>query len=258
MIKPYYEEPNITIYCGDCLEVMKEIPDESIDLVLTDPPYNLSNKVLREFEVDRSKFRSKIMRRNKPLNFHFGEWDEREREDFLDFTEQWLKLLCKKLKEGGTIISFFNKEDISFLGWIAFNLGIRTRTIFTWCKTNPVPSFRKVNYLSSTEFIWMGSKGAWTTFNFGSQRDMKNYLITPNASSYGETEHTTEKPLSLITRFIKIHSKENDLILDSFLGSGTTLVACKELNRRGIGIEINPKYCDMAVRRLKNMTLNLL
>lgn len=147
----------------------------------------------------------------------------------------------------------FNKEDISYLGWKAKSMDIRTRTIFTWCKSNPVPSFRKVNYLSATEFIWIGSKGdkAWT-FNFKLQKEMANYFRTSNSSAYGETEHPTEKPLSLIRHFIEIHSNKGDTILDPFMGSGTTLVACKELGRKGIGIEIEPKYCAIAKKRLQN------
>ena len=248
----------IKLILGDCIEEMKKIPNESIDLVLTDPPYNLSNKVYREFGVDRSKFRSKIMRRGKPLNFHFGDWDEFEREDFLKFTIKWLTECCRVLKKEGTIISFFNKEDISFLGWEAYKLGIRTRTIFTWAKSNPVPSFRKVNYLSATEFIWIGSKGKWKTFNFKLQKEMSNYLITSNSSAYGETEHTTEKPLRLIKHFIQIHSNKNDVILDPMVGSGTTGCACKELGRNFIGIELNPKYIEMAEKRIQNTQGSLL
>lgn len=237
------------VHCADCLEFMKNIPDNSIDLILTDPPYNISKE---NDNRNRSNLNSPIMRRKSPLKYDFGEWDNMSREDFLTFTKNWLLECCRILRYGGTIISFFNKEDISFLGWETKKMNIRTRTIFTWCKQNPVPSFRKVNYLSATEFIWIGSKGKsdWT-FNFNYQKEMMNFMNIPNASSYGETEHPTEKPLKLIKHFIKIHSNQNDIILDCFLGSGTTAVACLQTNRKYIGIEISPEYCKIAEERIK-------
>jgi DNA modification methylase len=144
------------IHQGDCLELLKQIPNDSINLIITDPPYNISK--LND-NRDRSKLNSPIMRRESPLKYDFGEWDNKTREEFMEFTKSWLTECCRVLKNGGTIISFFNKEDISFLGWTSKDFGIRTRTILSWHKTNPVPSFRKVNYLSACEFLWIGSKG---------------------------------------------------------------------------------------------------
>lgn len=162
-------------------------------------------------------------------------------------------------KRGGALISFYNKEDISLLGWEAKKRGVRTRTIISWHKTNPVPSFRKVNYLSACEFIWIGSKGekAWT-FNFGRQKDMHNFFETPNSSAYKETEHPTEKPKSLLKWLIGIHSNKNDTIFDPFMGSGTTGCTCKELGRNFIGIEIEPKYFKIAEQRIKNTQESML
>lgn len=90
-----------TIVQGDCLQVMKDIPDKSIDLVLTDPPYNISKKNDRR---DRSKLNSPIMRSKKELNYDFGEWDNRNRDDFILFTNIWLGETIRVLKNGGTII----------------------------------------------------------------------------------------------------------------------------------------------------------
>jgi site-specific DNA-methyltransferase (adenine-specific) len=240
----------IDLRLGDCLEIMKDMPDKSVDLVLTDPPYNISK--LND-NRDRSKLNSPIMRRESPLKYDFGDWDNMGRVEFLEFTGKWLKECCRVLKDGGTIISFFNKEDISLLGWEGKKDGIRTRTIFTWCKTNPVPSFRKVNYLSATEFVWIGSKGekSWVC-NFKMQKEMKNYFVTSNKSAYGKTSHPTEKPESLMRHFIEIHSSDNDTVLDCFMGSGTTAIACKELGRNFIGIEIDEKYFEIAKKRISN------
>jgi site-specific DNA-methyltransferase (adenine-specific)/modification methylase len=238
------------IICGDCLEVMKEMPDNNIDLILADPPYNISK--LND-QRDRSKLNSPIMRRKSPLNYDFGGWDNMERQPFLLFTQTWLRECIRILRDGGTIISFFNKEDISYLGWEAKKLGVRTRVIISWHKTNPVPSFRKVNYLSACEFIWVGCKGdkKWT-FNFKKQSEMHNFFETPNSSSYGKTKHPTEKPENLIEWLIQIHTNLNDIILDPFLGSGTTAVVAKKNKRNYIGIELNPEYIKMAEERVKN------
>lgn len=239
------------VVLGDCLEELKKIRDECFDLIILDPPYNISK--LND-NRDRSKLNSPIMRRESPLKYDFGEWDNKTREEFLEFTKSWLKECCRVLKNGGTIISFFNKEDISYLGWTAKDYGIRTRTILSWHKTNPVPSFRKVNYLSACEFLWIGSKGekAWT-FNFKQQKEMHNFFETANKSSYGETEHPTEKPLSLIKHLIEIHSNERDMVLDCFAGSGTTGVACKERGRQFTLIENNQDYVNIIVKRLSKL-----
>jgi DNA modification methylase len=238
---------------GNCLDLFKDVSDNSVDMVITDPPYNISKE---NDNRDRSKLNSPIMRRESPLRYDFGEWDNKSREEFIDFTKQWLKECCRVLKDGGTIISFFNKEDISLLGWEAKQFGIRTRTIFTWCKSNPVPSFRKVNYLSATEYLWIGSKGtkSWT-FNFKQQKEMKNFMVTSNKSVYGETEHPTEKPKELIKYLIEVHSNQGDTILDCFGGSGTTAICCKELGRNFILFEALEEYCKMAEKRLSQNVL---
>lgn len=233
----------------DCINAMQKLIDKGIkvDMVLTDPPYNVSK--LND-NRDRSKMDSPIMRRKKPLNYDFGTWDNMERQEFLDFTREWYELCVELLRDGGTFISFFSKEDVNYLGWIGKEYDMRTRTIFTWHKTNPVPSFRKVNYLSACEYAWVGSKGetGWT-FNFKQQKEMHNFFETPNKSAYGETDHPTEKPLSLIKHLVEIHTNPNDLVLDCFMGSGTTGVACKELDRDFIGIEMDINYFNTAVER---------
>jgi len=241
------------IYNMDCIEGLKGMADESVDLIMTDPPYNISK--LND-KRDRSKLNSPIMRRKKDLNYDFGEWDNMERQEFLDFTKEWLKECCRVLKKDGTIISFYNKEDISYLGWTAKEYGVRTRTIISWHKTNPVPSFRKVNYLSACEFIWIGSKGSFKTFNFKRQCEMHNFYETGNKSGYGLTEHPTEKPLDLIEHLMSIHSNKGDLILDCFMGSGTVAEACVKNKRNFIGFEINKEYCEMAEKRIEDARLS--
>jgi DNA modification methylase len=242
---------DVKLFNGDCLIEMQKLIDKDItvDLICTDPPYNVSK--LND-NRDRSKMDSPVMRRKKPLNYDFGDWDNMERQEFLQFTKDWYKLCVDLLRDGGTLISFFSKEDANYLGWMGKDYGIRTRTYLTWHKTNPVPSFRKVNYLSACEYIFIGSKGetAWT-FNFKQQKEMHNFFETPNQSSYGVTKHPTEKPVTLIKHLLEIHSNPNDTVLDCFMGSGTTGVACQELNRNFIGIELDKEYFKIAEQRIK-------
>ena len=243
---------------GDCLTEMQTLIEEDVkvDLILTDPPYNISKE---NDNRDRSKMDSPIMRRKKPINYDFGTWDNMERKEFLEFTNEWYNLCVQLLRDGGAMISFFSKEDVNFLGWIGKEYDMRTRTVFTWHKTNPVPSFRKVNYLSSCEYAWIGSKGdvGWT-FNFKQQKEMHNFYETPNKSSYGVTKHPTEKPVKMFEHLIEIHSNPNDLVLDCFMGSGTTGVACNNTNRDFIGIELDREYYDIAVERINDKQARLI
>lgn len=221
---------------GDCREILKSIPDETIDCIITDPPYMISQKGK---SIGRKSLSSKTHKRNMDIKLDFGEWDQfKTEEDFFKFTEDWFRECARVLKPKGWIYVFFDKQKIGYFDLIlSKKYGLKGRTIFAWLKSNPVPSFRKVNWLSASEFIWVGSKGDCKLKNFLMQKEMFNYMITPNKSAYGETEHPTEKPLSVIKKLILVNSNENDLILDPFAGSGTTLIACKELNRRYIGIE---------------------
>lgn len=240
---------NVQLHLGDCFEILPSIPDESVDLILTDPPYNISQNAK---SLDRSTFRNKKMSRIHNVTLDYGNWDKMGREEFIEFTRKWFGLCASKLKNGGAYISFFSKQDISLLSWIGEEHNIRFRTFFTWIKSNPMPSLYRKNYLSATESIFIGSKGekGWT-FNFTTQEEMHNVWIGPNKSIYGETSHPSEKPIALLKHFIKIHTNENDVILDCFMGSGSTGVACVLENRKFIGIEKDEKYFEIAKKRIE-------
>ena len=222
-----------------------------MDLVITDPPYNISQE---NKKLVRKHLNSNMHRRNSDITLDFGKWDLMDETEYKIFTEMWFKEIARILKKKSWFFSFFSKERTGYftdpINGLFKKYGFKTRTIITWCKSNPTPSFRKVNFLSSTEFIVVGSKGKCKVKNFLQQKEMKNYYITPNSSSWQETNHPTEKPLDLIKWIMKICSNENDTILDPFLGSGTTMKACLELKRNCIGIEISSEYIKMVKRRL--------
>jgi len=188
------------------------------------------------------------------IKLDFGEWDNYDTEkEFFDFTEEWFKECARVLKPKGWIYIFFDKQKTGYFDlFLSKKYGIKGRTVFAWLKSNPVPSFRKVNWLSASEFIWVGSKGECKLKNFLKQTEMHNYMITPNKSAYGETIHPTEKPLVLIQKFISVNTNEGDIVLDPFLGSGTTAVASIKLNRKFIGIEQSLEYVQIAEARLKS------
>jgi len=242
------------IYCMDCLDGLKKLPDNSIDLIVTDPPYAISQK---DKKFSRKSLSSKSWKRNTDIKLDFGVWDNFETEDeFFKFTEEWFKECVRVLKQKGWIYIFFDKQKTGYFDLIlARKYGIKSRSIFTWLKTNPVPSFRKVNWLSASEFVWIGSKGECKLKNFLNQTEMFNYMLTPNKSIYGKTNHPTEKPINLIKKFICVNTNKGEVVLDCFMGSGTTAVACKQLGRNFIGFEINKEYINIANKRLNQETL---
>lgn len=240
------------IYTGDCLEILKTLPNNSVDCVITDPPYNISVKG----KIISRKLPSYAgHKKSSDIKLDFGDWDIFESKDkFFSFTASWFSEVVRILKDKSWLYIFFDKQKTGYFDLIlAPKLGIKSKTIFTWLKSNPTPSFRKVNWLSASEFIWVGSKGECKLKNFSQQKDMFNYMITPNKSSYGETEHPTEKPVQLLSRFIEASTLVGDVVLNPFIGSGTTAVACKRLGRKYIGIEINPEYVEIAKRRLSSI-----
>lgn len=201
---------NKIIY-GDCLEVMKGIPDKSVDLVLTDPPYGVkADKGVGGFGVSKHTVRK-----------YQDSWDNSS--PSLDYFTEILRVAKESIIFGGNY--FTDKLPVS-RGWQV------------WDK---VGNNNFKNPYSQVELIY-------TTFNTVNK---KYTVIQQGFIAYEKDRfHPTQKPVELIRALLIDYSKKNDLVLDPFLGSGTTAVACKELGRRFIGIEINPKYCEIAQRRL--------
>ena len=238
------------VICGDCLEIMKYIPDRSIDLILTDPPYQI-------------RWKSQIELHGRKAFYH--NYQKLKEFDNINIKELYQKIypeFDRILKETGSILIFVRNEKITYAVDEGLKNNLDTKATIFWHKTNPLPQVRKVNYLSSIESIlwqsrWFDKKIRFT-FNFKTQKEMHNFIELPICSGRERTIHPTQKPLKLIEHLIQIHSNESDLILDPFLGSGTTAVAAKRLKRNFIGIEINPEYCKIAEERIKNTPKPLL
>jgi len=230
------------IHCADCLEFIKEMPDNSVDLVLTDPPYLVSqNRVFTRKNV-------------KQVSLVF-EWDDRfkDEKEYLKEMFTVIKECSRLLKSTGSIYVFIADRYNSFIRKFMIDCGLHYKNTLVWYKTNPVPHFMKNNFCNSYEFCCFACKNPKEfIFHFGWQKNMHNVISLPICGGHERTSHPSQKPLKLVKNLIEISSEKDAIVLDPYLGSGTTAVACKELNRNYIGIEINPDYCKIAERRLNN------
>jgi DNA modification methylase len=247
-----YDHDGIKLYQGDCVELMDSIPEESVSLILTDPPYMISK------EIKISRGRNKMKFKGSDIDYNFGEWDKFESlNDYLEFTMQWATMCAKILRKGGMFCSYYDKDKINFLSKFLQDNKFKLKRYFADIKSNPVPQARKVGWMSGWEMLGMWQKeGGELTYNYelGQQAD---YYIRPIVgNSTNETRyHPTQKPVQLIKLFVNYWTKEGDTVLDPFCGSGTTLIACKELNRNAIGIEQDYRYCEIVKKRLVQLEL---
>ena len=238
----YFETDNGILYCGDCLKILKQFPDNYIDLVLTDPPYNITD------EKKLTKANCKILSTKNAWGNEFCDyWDSLD--DYIKWVVDIYSEIINKISDIGSLISFF---DRNLTGLFIYYFKVKYKIIFRnkiyFLKKNHLPHFRKNNYSSCIEeAIWF-SKSDKYIFNFISHESMKQ--VFSGIIGNKNTRHPTEKYLWMIEPIIIRHTRENDLVLDCFSGSGTTLSICEELNRKWIGIELKEEYCEMTKKRL--------
>ena len=218
---------------GDCIELLRDIQDESVDLVLTDPPYEISRDTnFRSGEAtgkDTDRFR---------VSMDFGYWDK----DFVDI-EKVINECYRILKKGGTMICFYDLWKITHLKEYFEKAKFKQIRFIEWLKTNPVPINSKLNYLTnSREIAVCGVKGGNPTFHSEYDNGIYHFPICHGKHRI----HPTQKPLGLIEAILKKHSNEGDLVVDCFMGSGVTGVACLNTGRRFIGMEIDGTCFDNA------------
>ena len=223
------------VILGDCYEILKTIDGNSIDLILTDPPYNISKP---------SYFKNSDNKKFNNISIDFGDWDQVE----IDIESLMIEFK-RVLKPGGTIIIFYDIWKCNSLKAIAEKLGLKQPRVCQWVKNNPVPINSKKNYLSNgIEFFFTCVKGKNATYNSSYDKGSYNF---PLCHGNERTEHPTQKPLSLIKSLIEKHSKEGDVILDPFGGSGTTAIASIETNRRYFLIEKENNYYNITLSRIE-------
>lgn len=223
----------------DAFEGLKKLDDESVDLVVTDPPYNIASKT--KLTIRRNTIVSTLDA--------FGKWDRFHPFDYDVFIMRLLSECYRVLKPGGSLYLFTSRENNGYFVRQAKLRGFTYRNQLAMLKTTQLPSFAKANWRSGFEVCMYLCKGAMPkTFNFGEQKDMKNYYLFP--IRHKQTRHPTEKPLEFIKKLVAASSNPGDLVLDPFMGSGTTAVACQELGRQFIGFEREKEYVKMARARL--------
>lgn len=228
---------------GDVFKVLPNIK-KKIDAVIVDPPYNTANK------------NTKVLKGRKSRSSDFGKWDYFSDNDYLKFTEEWIKLTAPILKENGNLLIFSKLEYVSDIKRIYEKLGFKHHATIIWHKTNPAPQIRKTGFLSSCEAILWATNGFDNkkisyTFNFSKQNEMHNFIQTPICMGRERTAHPTQKPKKVIAHLMKIFTNEKDLVLDCFAGSGTLAEVADEMNRNSINIENDQNYFNIMKLRLK-------
>lgn len=223
------------LYNGDSSEIIKTLKSGSIKLVLTDPPYNIARN---------NNFTT--MGRS---GIDFGEWDK----GFDQFS--WLNELPRILHKDGSVIIFNDWKNVGEIAKYCESIGLVIKDMLRWKKSNPMPRNRDRRYVTDFECaIWLTNKNAKWTFNRLSdtyQRPEFNYGVV----SGKEKVHPTQKPIQMLEEMLLIHSNENDIVYDGFMGSGSTGVACLKTRRKFIGAEKEIQYYEMAVKRMKNIFL---
>ena len=233
---------NYKIEVLDYRDCLSQIDNNSVDLILTDPPYNISKNTGFQNIGNNSVERFAV-------NMDFGEWDKN-----IINLDELSKLSYNILRDGGTAIIWYDIWKISYLFDAMTNAGFKQLRLIIWEKTNPVPLNSSVNYLSnSREIAILGVKKGKPTFNTKYHSGLFSYPIHRDG---GKRIHPTQKPIKLFKELIQIHSNQNDLIVDPFLGSGTTAVASLQLDRNFIGGDIDKQYVKISNQRIEREYYN--
>lgn len=246
------------IYNGDCVDVLAKLPEKSAKLIFSDPPYNL-------------RLKQDLYRPNQTkVDGVDDNWDKfSSNADYDEFTKSWLSACRRVMIDDATIWVIGSYHNIFRVGKIMMDLGFWILNDVQWYKTNPMPNFRGVRFTNATETLIWAKKSEHQkkyTFNHQAMKQLNDGkqmtsvwqipLCTGNErikNSQGKKAHSTQKPEELLRRVILSSSSEGDLVLDPFLGSGTTCAVAQKLNRKSVGIEKEKKYVKMSEQRLQNI-----
>lgn len=222
---------------GDCFKLLDDIPDKSVDLILTDPPYNIAKYSTGNIDLPG----------RSALNNDLADWDKTEIEP-----RELLVNFKRIIKPKGNIFIFTTYNQIGKWHEV-FDPEFDTFQFMVWHKTNPAPKIYKNGFLNSCELIvCMWNKGH--QWNFSNQKEMHNFIQTPicmQPERLSNPKHPAQKPVKLLEHIIKIASNEGDTILDPFMGVGSTGIAAYNLKRNFIGIELEKEYFDATNKRFQ-------
>lgn len=225
----FYETDNGILYCGDCLEILRRFPKESVDLIVTDPPYLISYKTNHRKDKNHDFC--------KPI----------KNDDNPELIREFINIAYYVLKMNSAFYSFGSWKTVDFFK-AEIEKYFKLKNIVVWVKNNWSAGDLKAQFGQQYELIFYALKG----------RRLINGKRLPDVWFFERVSgskqlHQNEKPTKLLQRIIKVSSNDNELILDPFAGSGSTLVAAHILNRRWIGIEIEEKYCEIAKQRIESL-----
>lgn len=233
--------PNITLYNDDAYGIVNKFIENKIIVnhIITDPPYNISKE--NNFHTMK----------HPRAGVDFGVWDQGKFDLF-----SWIPLYSKILDKNGSMVIFCSYRYISYIIDVleSSEAGLEVKDIIVWQKSNPMPRNIERRYVQDMEFaIWAIKKGAKWIFNKGDVSYRRSLFQTALVSGKEKVGHPTQKSLKLMEALISIHTNENDLILDPFMGSGSTGIASIKLNRRFLGVEKEKKYFDLVLQRFKEL-----
>ena len=296
----------MTLINGDCTLVADQIADNSVDFLLTDPPYNISDDGAKPEWIDPKTGENKNTIHSQRFDENFdSDWDSVTHEEFLQQIQSWSEVWYRKLRKGGAFAVFISDQYISYLWNIMKDTGFEPKRIFTWKKPAAVPFNRKVNPVSGCEYVLWGIKpGGTRTFNSSavegtmveryaradkissivyrmikdntdksietvfadalkeSKKMLQNqkrdqdivHCVIPNTITYSgglgkDKIHPTQKPVEILRYFIELCTKPGDMVLDTFAGSGSTGMACKEAGRKYTLIERDTKMFTLMKKK---------
>jgi site-specific DNA-methyltransferase (adenine-specific) len=247
---PTFHDPkhHIRLYHGDCLEILAQLPESSVDLVFADPPYFLSNGGI-------------TCHAGKMVSVNKGEWDKSRGADANhEFNIAWLAACQRALKPNGSIWVSGTAHVIHSVGFAMQQLGFKLLNDISWVKPNPPPNLSCRYFTHATEtIIWAAkNKKSRHTFNY---KDMKAINRGKQMKSVWEIKppeswekkfgkHPTQKPVALLERILLASTNAGDLVLDPFNGCATTLIAALRLRRHALGCELSAEFIALSLRRI--------
>jgi site-specific DNA-methyltransferase (adenine-specific) len=257
--KPYFIKSDFVLYNADCLNILKQLPENSVDMVFADPPYLLSNG---GFSVHAGR----------RVSVNKGEWDKSNglKKDF-EFHLEWIQAVKRVLKPSGTLWISGTYHSIYQCGFALQVAGFHVLNDIAWFKPNASPNLSCRFFTASHEtLIWARKdKTAKHIFNYdlmkngtwpedalkkpGLQMRSVWSMGTPKPAEKKFGKHPTQKPIDLLKRIILASTNEGDIILDPFTGSSTTGVAANAFNRKFIGIDLEEKYLNLSIKRREEM-----
>jgi site-specific DNA-methyltransferase (adenine-specific) len=242
------EKHLIRLYQGDCLDLLALIPESSVDLIFADPPYFLSNGGI-------------TCHAGRMVSVNKGDWDKSKGPDGNhDFNRAWLAACQRVLKPNGSLWVSGTAHVIHSVGFAMQQLGFKLLNDISWVKPNPPPNLSCRYFTHATEtIIWAArDKKSRHTFNYklmketnrGKQMKSVWEIKPPETWEKRYGKHPTQKPVALLERILLASSREGDLVLDPFSGSGTTALAALRTRRTAIGLELSYEFLSLTIRRL--------